>query len=293
MEPYSLPAEGIHTGFLLVDPLNIVADSFPQSVPAMLRCTPAALTNADDVTPRLIEVVALSEAEQGMLPELMRYETSGERPPVICAWLDTPLDADSLIRHLGRYLSGRRPDGRLSLWRYYDPRVFSLVMSRFPEDQRQALLGRILIWRFPWLKKWWAIRGTGREADPLDGHTPAWPTARQWTCLESSEIVTPLMLRLQDELGLDTAKEIIQAHKHLLDAIDDAKRMHGLSDPHEIADYSFRCVRYGNGFLRHPKIVSALSALTKGAIGWNTVRDQLDDSEYAQLDREAKLLRKH
>ncbi|NRR32617.1 DUF4123 domain-containing protein [Oxalobacteraceae bacterium] len=288
----TLPDDPIRTGYLLIEPFRLDEESFAGELP-MLRCTPNCLLNSDELMPRLIDVAALSPEQQDGLGLVLRRELDGERLPVVCGWLDCPKDAEALARHLIRYLLGPTPDGTQVLWRYYDPRIFSLTMRLFSPDQREALLGPVVAWRFPWCGRWWSVTGKGREADWLDHIEPAWPSAQQWFSLEHGGLVSRMLRKLQDVrdhtdplTDEDCLRLSQEADVHLVYA---KQHLH-LSDKDDLMEYAQHCMRYGEAFRRHPKLVSAWPELARGETSWCELISMLDPQDYRFLDKYSELL---
>jgi len=288
MRPTLPPSGVIRTGFLLVDASNIDDETFAQSLP-MLRCTPGTLTNADDLTPRLIDVAALTPGQQDDVTIALLRETSGDKPPVICAWLESPLDVDALAQHIVRFLIGPGSEGSPVFWRYYDPRVFSLAMALFLPAQKEALLGPITEWRFPWSQHWWTVPGPGHEIDPLGGRKPAWPTSNQWASLDHCDLIASVLVRMRDTQKNFSPSEALR-YQRLADLALIAGKQHlKLADADELIEYALYSVRYGDAFLRHPKLDTAWNALADGTTNWAGLRDLLDHNDYRQLNQQFQL----
>lgn len=271
------------TGYLLIDPCNLDEYSFPVQLP-MLHCTPASLTKSDDVMPRLVDVTKLSQQQQEALIEVMVVEVRGERPPLVCAWIETHLTAPALARHICRFLVGPGADGTNVLWRYYDPRVFAMAMSKFDKEQSQALLGPVLEWRFPWCKRWWSVAGPGSESDPLMGISAAWPNDTQWDSLSRTAQVSHVMVELAHTHGRQADTNCLR----MLREVDvrmavGAQRFH-LSDNDALVDYALMNIRYGQEFRHYPKLVMAWHELEKGRIHWHDLTAILDDADYRALN---------
>ena len=280
------PNGPIRTGYMLVDPSNTDDETFFDTVP-MLACIPAPLSRSAQLMPRIIEVAGLSPAQQGSLGEILLRELSGERPPAICAWLDAAVDARALVQHINRFLVGPGAHGTAVYWRYFDPRVFALVLQVFSREQVQALLGPITEWRMPWCQRFWKASDPGQGIEPLQGITPAWPNEQQWRSLEVSAQISSVMAKLLDLLT-STRPVSHACCLYLFNKINaamlDAQRGLHLHDHDELMEFAFHSVRYGEQFRNHPKMVSQWAALARGKIGWNEMISQLDQSDYQSLD---------
>gem|GEM_PF-1559731 len=286
-----LPSDPIRSGFLLIDASNLDDETFAEVLP-MLHCTPATLIQSEQLMPRLIDVAALSAAQQDGLSDVLLRELNGERPPVVCAWLDCALDAKALARHLTRFLVGPGMDGAAVFWRYFDPRVFSLAVRVFSTEQTEALLGPITEWRFPWCKRWWSVSGPGREVDLLLGITPAWPSENQWRSLEHSALVARVLAKLQDQCEPGepmTDAACLRLQRGIDAAMLDAKQRLHLSDNDDLMEYALHCMNYGEEFFRHPKLADAWPALAQGRINWGTLIALLDQNDYRLLNEYSEL----
>jgi len=290
MQSISPPSEVIRNGYLLIDASNIDDETFAEPLP-MLRCTPGLLSNADDLMPRLIDVASLSPEQQDDVTLALLRETTGNRPPVICAWLDSSTDIDALARHVARFLVGPDSEGDSVFWRYYDPRVFSLAMTLFSPVQKEALLGPITSWRFPWCEHWWRVSGPGREIDPLGGCKSAWPTGKQWNSLNHSRLVAHVLLQMQIVSNKQSAmlpSECLRCQRGIDIALINGEQHLKLTDADELAEYALYSVRYGDAFLRHPKLDTAWTDLVHGKISWSDLQALLDSDDHRVLNQQSQ-----
>lgn len=189
-------------GFLLVEPTTLV------HVPAlaaldMRPCTHRTLAHREELMPQLIDLAALDDEARALATECWLAETQVERPPVVCAWLDS--DSDAMSEHIARYLVGPGAGGKSVFWRYYDPRVLALALAILDTTQRDALLGPIKAWQFAWAGHRWSVAsagtgvgvgvGVGAGAGDADQQS-GWPRAEQWTRIDRSETADRVMRRL-------------------------------------------------------------------------------------------------
>lgn len=276
--------EPVRTGYLLVEASNLDDETFAEALP-MLNCTPSMLYQSEQLMPRLIDVAALSPPQQDGLSEVLLREANGQRPPVVCAWLACTLNAKALARHLSRFLVGPGIDGAPVVWRYFDPRVFSLAISLFSVDQIHALLGPVVEWRFPWCRRWWSVSGPGQEADALLGITPAWPSEKQWRGLEDSALIARVLAKLQDAQATgdltDAACQRLQ--RKLIDFVLEARQRWHLSDKDDLTEYALHCARYGKEFQLYPKLAPAWAGLAQGESSWSELMAMLDQNDYQLL----------
>ncbi|WP_175688465.1 DUF4123 domain-containing protein [Burkholderia anthina] len=175
------------SGYLLVEPATL--DYAPDlAVLDMHPCTPRALAHREELMPRLIDLGSLDTEVQQRVTEHWHEEIDAERPPVVCAWINSSADVEVLATHIARYLVGPDARGQPVFWRYYDPRVLALALAIFSADQQQALLGPVQTWQFPWAGHIWSVNGPGVESD-LTEQPLGWPLADQWPRINRSEIV--------------------------------------------------------------------------------------------------------
>ncbi|KVE44515.1 hypothetical protein WS69_04135 [Burkholderia sp. BDU5] len=194
------------TGFLLVEPATLA--HVPDLAALDMRaCTPRVLAHREELMPRLIDLAALDPEGQRIAIERWQEETEVERPPAICAWIDSAVDADALAEHIARYLVGPGEGGHPVFWRYYDPRVLSLTLAVFDPIQRMALLGPVHEWRFVWHSHRWRSAGLGAEIVPLDAQPSGWPRPDQWPRINRSEIADQIRRRLP-ALSADQAMQL-------------------------------------------------------------------------------------
>ncbi len=286
MHPIPTPSGAINSGYLLIEASNVNDETFADRLP-MQRCTPHMLTKSSELMPCLIDVAALSASQRTDLGEVLTRELNGERPPIVCAWLECDLDVETLARHITRYLVGPDIEGALVLWRFFDPRVFSLAMQIFSPEQAQALLGPVIAWRFPWCHQWWSIEGTGHTADPILGITPAWPTEGQWQRLVDSALIWSVMERIHDlkmAQGSQDAEAVKLQQRSISLAMFDAKTRFKLSEKDDLIEFALNKERYGYQFRDHPKLTHAWFELASARLTWSQLVAMLDQNDLRLFD---------
>ncbi len=234
--------------------------------------------------PRLINVAVLNEAAQIAVTEVWRKELVGERPPIICAWLDSNLDIDSLAQHISRYLVGPGEDGKPAFWRYYDPRVLALTLAVLDSAQRQALLGPIQTWQFSWAGHRWSVSGPGIATDILEGHVPAWPRLDQWPRINRSAAAAQVVNRLSDVPVQEAAPLPATLDRLFSDAAQ-----FGITQADDLADYAWHCVNYGSAFQQHPILIGARSEIAEGRATWPEAVSRFTPDEFRQLEQTYRL----
>jgi hypothetical protein len=181
-------------GFLLVEPTTLT-HAPGLSALNMRPCGPPVLAHREELMPRLIDVAVLDNGERMRATESWMAELHAERPPVVCAWLDSEATAEVVSDHLGRALIGPGVDGRPVFWRYYDPRVLALTLAVVDAEQRRALFGPIRTWRFAWAGHRWSVASDGSQPS-LDDRPPGWPRPEQWAHINRSEAADRVLRRL-------------------------------------------------------------------------------------------------
>ncbi len=181
-------------GFLLIEPAALV--HVPELAEVNMRpCTPRILAHREELMPQLVDVAALDDEARALATECWMAEACVERPPVVCAWLDSEADADAISEHLARHLVGPGADGKAAFWRYYDPRVLTLTLAILDSMQQQALLGPIREWQFAWAGHRWSVTNAAIEAADGD-RALGWPRPEQWTRMNHSEVADRVLRRL-------------------------------------------------------------------------------------------------
>jgi hypothetical protein len=181
-------------GFLLIEPTTLV--HVPELAALdMQPCTPRVLAHREELMPQLVNIAALEDEARALATEYWMAEAHVERPPVICAWMDSDADADAIIEHIARHLVGPGVDGKPAFWRYYDPRVLTLTLAILDSAQRKALLGPIREWQFAWAGQRWGITNAREEAAD-DDRPSGWPRPEQWTRINHSEVADRILRRL-------------------------------------------------------------------------------------------------
>jgi hypothetical protein len=181
-------------GFLLIEAATLV--HVPELAALDMRpCTPRVLAHREELMPQLIDVSALDDEGRALATAYWEAEAHVERPPVICAWIDSGADADAITEHIARHLVGSGVDGRPAFWRYYDPRVLALALAILDSTQREALLGPIREWQFAWAGHRWNIANARKEAAD-DDRPLGWPHPEQWSRINHSDVADRVLRRL-------------------------------------------------------------------------------------------------
>ncbi|MCU1717545.1 DUF4123 domain-containing protein [Pseudomonas sp. 5P_3.1_Bac2] len=78
--------------------------------------------------------------------DLQNWLVSRDRKEPWVCWLMSTHGFDVLVKHLGSLLFTRLPDGRKSLFRYYNPTVRRSLDSVLTVEQRQQMMGPVNHW---------------------------------------------------------------------------------------------------------------------------------------------------
>lgn len=187
--------ELLATGFLLVEPATLKHAPDLASLD-MRACTPRPLSHREELMPRLLDIGELDPEAQRIATERWKEEAKADRPPVACVWIDSPVDADTLVEHIARHLVGPGEGGKPVFWRYYDPRVLSLALAVLDPLQRAALFGPSKAWHFAWAGHRWFCPGPDEESWSSIDQPSAWPRPEQWPRINRSEIADRIVQRL-------------------------------------------------------------------------------------------------
>jgi hypothetical protein len=275
----SIPLE---RGFLLIEPATLV--HVPELKQFDMRaCTPRVLAHREELMPRLLDIESLAPEMRKTATDCWLDETAAERPPVVCAWIDSDADVDTLAEHIARYLVGPGTTGRPVFWRYYDPRVLSLTLAIFDTAQRQALLGPIKNWQFAWAGHRWSVPGPGVSSDALDGYVPAWPRVEQWPRVDRSDIATRVLNRLPPVTGDEATHLPAELDRIFSDAVQ-----RGLTHAEDLADYAWHCRKYGPAFEQHPALVEAWPALAGGEVTWPDVVARITPDNFQSFEKSSR-----
>ena len=274
MTPTTDPSAEISSGYLLIDPLNLPRSLGCDPLP-MRVCVPSDLTNIMSLLPGVVSIETLNVDQLLTVREIMELQTAGKHPWAICAVLVSDLEIEELSKHVGSLLSVVDDEDHAVLWRFFDPRVFSLILAIYSAEQRAALLGPIREWRFAWRGHWWLASGKGISPNELRSFDVAWPTKAQWPLFRLSKLLDQVLLRIETDGPLD-ASDCLELQRQAIDFLKQAASEMNFSEPNEMIDYAFMCVKHGSAFLSHPQFKHAKAALASGELNWWTFKNLFD-----------------
>ncbi len=286
MQNIPFPREAIRNGYALIDPCVAGGMDLLADLPKQF-CLPSLLEQSNCMTPALVNVGILATDQQEKLTRFVQANIASNQPQAVSACIDCDIGLTDLLRHLQRFMvNPDAPEGP-AMWRYHDPRVFSLAMNTLNAHQRESLIGPIRQWSFAWCGHWWGVQGAGRIPDPLDGHYPAWPSTAQWRQLEHCEAINIALARLKNQLGGLPAGLCLSYQRRFAESIEVANDHFHLYDPEMAAEYALLYARYGEYFKCHEKLILSWDELAKGAITWSGLLDQLDPHDFKLMDAQA------
>jgi hypothetical protein len=275
MTPITDPTEDI-SGYFLIDTLNLPCSLDCDPLPINF-CVPSDLTNISSLMPGLVSIDALNAGQLVTLREIMQLQHVGRHPWAVCAVITSDVGLEKLTKHISSLLSVTDGDGRPVLWRFFDPRVFSLVMAIYSDEQRIKLLGPIREWRFPWRGHWWCVIGEQYNPSQLNDLDTTFPTKSQWSLLKLSKLLDRVLLQVERDMALSTIGCLDVQTRALALLEEGSSEMH-FSEPSELIDYAYSGVYYGSAFLSHRKFQHAKADLAIGVLNWWTFKESFDFS---------------
>jgi hypothetical protein len=273
----------IASGYLLIDASNYPGSLNCEPLP-ICTCVPADLTNIVSLLPGLVDISVLDAIQLKAVQEILAMQRAGVHAWTICAVLTTDVGMEELSEHLGCLLRVTDDDNRPVLWRFFDPRVFSLTMTVFDSEQRRALLGPVQEWRFVWRRHWWMTVGHPSKWNRLFDNDMAVPDKRQWLTLGSARLIDQVLLQLECESPLEPA-DCLRAQQSVIAYLAEASAELNLSEPEELVDFAYMCVKYGHNFRFHPKLKQAKPGLVSGRLSWFSFRRSLDSADLHALEK--------
>lgn len=279
MRCISKPNVDCAVGYLLVD-----MATFPRNLgvamPRLERCSPPGLTNVEHLMPCLIYLDELSPEQRTELANLFSDQVASGSSPSICGHLISALPLQDLARYLSRFLIGAGPGGEQILWRYFDPRVLSLLPRIYSAGQVNALLAPIQSWDFAWCRRWWRLERTADIRDALSLYEQVWPDEAHWQYLKHTRLLTSVLSKMELETP---AADLLERQGTVLAHLVEGEARLRLSDE-DLAEYASWCTRYGRAFRYHYKLDDAWTALERGQISWQALLDQLNAHDLERLN---------
>jgi hypothetical protein len=279
MMPIADPSAEITSGYLLVD-----ASNYPRSLDCeplpICRCIPADLTNIADLLPGLIDIGVLDAHQLQIVREILVLQTAGKHAWTICGVLRTDVGIEKLAEHIGGLLSVIDDEDRHVLWRFFDPRVFSLMISTFSIQQKATLLGPIREWCFAWRQRWWTVMGDVTKCvRPFDFDVEL-PTREQWPILRLSRLIDQVLLQLERESPM-TSVDCLRAQQSTIIYLTEASAELNLTEAEDLIDFAYLGMKYGAALRSDLNLIGAKANLASGKLSWSVFRNAFN-SVYSQ-----------
>ncbi|MGR7118231.1 DUF4123 domain-containing protein [Klebsiella aerogenes] len=257
--------------YLLVDPVSLPADVNHPFVQALVaeRPVPVILPHESltrDSDPWLIRLdhdnpqhTALLEASIGFaLTELHPDHLSQGKGRVVCGWLVSPYDAETLARQLGNTAIQSLSDHSQILLRYYDPAVHTVLWSHFTALQHQRWLGVLSHWVY--------LNGDGqiitREHMPVSSPFLSFSLAlspEDEAIIEVTGNINRTLERYRAVHISDRRHDEVQAMITASHALERAVSLHGFEDECDQQALALDCLHWHPNFDTHPDVRILLS----------------------------------
>ncbi|WBS02753.1 DUF4123 domain-containing protein [Pseudoduganella sp. SL102] len=265
--------------FLLIDPVNIQATG-PHAILAGQACVPPGLDKLYSVMPQLTDIRTLSVEQRESLSRELGNDLSQQFPPRICAAIKSSASIKEVSQHLTRFMTRNDPTIGKVIWRFYDPRVFSVAAQIYDDEELCALLGPIKEWYFPLLGRIWCTQPTGEPN--LSAYELGWPSAKHWDVLRYTDRISHALTHVIDTIKSsdDALKLARDAIRYLGEAIVDLK----IKDVFYQKEFLRYCLRYGNNFRRHYKLISFWSGLRDGTSSWCEIENFLSPADVEAME---------
>ena len=180
--------------YLIVEPSNgkVVMGSAP-SMYEVGEIVPDAMPELKGVMPRLYTVEHW-ERQLPVIKNIAARDIEKGLAPRVCALVETDADWDILMKHIGDTLALPRQWGEgYSVFRFYDPRVFSHLGWLLREDQMGRIFGPIVRWSYYSGQSWVTVhRPEAALAETLA------LTDRQWTVLRELPLLEQALKAIRD-----------------------------------------------------------------------------------------------
>lgn len=223
-------------GFLLIDPVTRI-DTPELSEFDGQPCVPRVLAHREECMPLLVDIAALDDQARTLATQYLLAERHVERAPVICAWLDSEASGDAIREHIANHLVGPGAEGADVFWRFYDPRVMSLALAVLDPSQRQALLGPVTSWTFPWAGHYWCVETSGNGLAAVDASS-GWPRPDQWPRIDRSDLADRIVRR-----RLAFSVDHLAHLPSTLDRMFCEAVCQGITSPDALVDYALHRLR--------------------------------------------------
>ena len=271
------PAAWPRARFLLIDAAQVEPAWWEDFHP--LRVVPESHADQAPLFPALLDSHTLDDAQHTRLLERARLWERKEHTPYAIALIDASGATSTLVTHLTRRMSLRRPEGSEDVLRFYDPCVFRHLRGwLLTAEQMDSLLGPIGTWHWREPDGSWHAHSRHGETPSLRPLrlTPAqWPALRRMAELHLA-LTTLSRTDAPSAWALQTARRI--------DALlGDAKARHGMKDRADRILYALQAARFHPDIHRHPLLRHRLSRLDGHGSTYVEACADLKDKRMQQL----------
>lgn len=256
------------TGYLIVDP-GAFAESDELDSLRPLMCRPTNWGRDFTGLPAIIDLAHCDAGQRDWLAIVINAEHESRlrmqlTRPGVCAYVDAPVDANTLAGHLADQLlvlpvekSGNQALAG-ALWRFFDPRVFANLCWMLEPEHLTTLVGPASRWVFPWLDSWYecnAILDTASDVAPperIGGFAridiDIWDRTQRIATINQTlaRLGLPSELPWQDKAATAAVVE---------SAVTEAERRLHWQQTDDQVNYAEHIARYGAAFRHHPRLV--------------------------------------
>ncbi|MFM0069573.1 DUF4123 domain-containing protein [Paraburkholderia sediminicola] len=134
--------------YVIVEPSNGEFDIQPAPNPYEIgELVPTSRPELEGVAPLLYRLEH-RDRQMARVKEMAENHRSEGRPPLVCCFIDTAADTDTIRQHLAESLVLGEPTSGTVVFRYYDPRVFVHLRWILDTQQFLALMGPTTKWTY-------------------------------------------------------------------------------------------------------------------------------------------------
>lgn len=280
MLPITLSLDNVNSGYILIESAHLA----PQKQLQTVTCLPYDLTNMGDLMPVLIDIASLDIEHRREISEMLELQRLGLSPPIVCAILITDTEIKEVAEQIGKFLSAIDEEGTPVYWRFFDPRVFSLIWVTFSAEQRSVLLGSIQEWNFLWRGYWWSARNPQDGSDWNLRIEIGFPTDDQWPRIKLGRILDEVLLKVEDELKFSQDDCLVFQNAAIARLLEASKKLQ-LHEPEELIDYIFMGLKYSESFTSHSELTAALKEISSGKLRWFSFKKTMDHNRLRTCER--------
>ncbi|MDR5735841.1 DUF4123 domain-containing protein [Caballeronia sp. LZ025] len=293
-------ASHFEDGFLLADPGALPPEISTSSFPSSL-CIPTNWGRDFTGLPMVISLADCDASQREWLASIAEHEAnlSGQMPLThagVCAHLTATASLAQIALHIARQLvvlpvdAERRRSGAPSLWRFFDPRVFTHLCWLLDVDEQCSLVGPVSAWAFPWFGRWYRFQNPfpiGINEDYFSQLTPSGFRQIEWGMWGRAQRVSQInqvLARLSLPEGYTWQQQTYLA-AIIEKALQAANSRLNFAHTGDQMRYAEHVARHGDAFETHPKLKEYWRAreTRMASGGWTEVSELLTNDVYAQL----------